>query len=148
MIPSFVGILLLVSNSHERYLLAMKPVVVEVTDTPVQRLQKERFNERLCGYQNWNRSMHQLHCREPPLLQGLRMLSPLVEAGASLSDKSEAKLVWAEIRVAIHWNMERYTKIRVGLGAESPQTLNLAKAARIDAEIELLRLKEVLTAKQ
>jgi hypothetical protein len=56
-------------------------------------------------------------------------------------DKREDRLKCYEMRVSYLKIVEKFIDKRVCDFQEPPQSLNLAKSARIDAEIELLRFK-------
>ena len=63
---------------------------------------------------------------------------------AELMDKPAEKVKCYESRVEAAKEIERFIRIRVEAGNEPPQMLPITKANRIDAEIDLLRLKERL----
>ncbi len=68
----------------------------------------------------------------------------LAENLAELFDKPADKIKCSEMRVEKLKELEKFIDTRVKTGTEPPQNLNVAKAVRIDAEIDLLKLKETL----
>jgi hypothetical protein len=122
-------------------LLDMKPFPVGDSDGPLLKLQKERFNARLeaarlnakavqAGAMNTN--------------QFNELLAVLASNAADVEPKPEGKVKWMELRVDVLKSQEAMARKRAEVGVENASASLLAKAARIDAEIDLLKLKESL----
>ena len=70
----------------------------------------------------------------------------LASNAADVEPKADAKVKWMELRVEVLKSQEAMARARVEAGAENASATLLAKAARLDAEIDLLKLKESLKA--
>jgi hypothetical protein len=116
----------------------MEPVVVEAADSPLLKLQKQRFNERLRGIQKWLRIDRIPNCDPLPLEPLLDLLSQLAADGAALEGTPAGRQRWYDFRVVAHRDLERLFQTLADLGTVRPQAVNLARAARIDAQIDLL----------
>jgi len=119
-----------------------KAVEADANDTPLRKLQKERARERATALALIRRSMEVGTWTQADFTHFIRLQSTLAENLAELMDKPADKVKCYEMRLDAANEFERVTKARVDVGAEPPQNLNLAKAARVDAEIDLLKLKE------
>ena len=122
-------------------ILEMKPVPPGESDTPLRKLQRERFNARLAAVQTQAKAV-QAGAAAPQDLAAL--VSQLVADGADLEAKPADRVKWLEMRVDALREYEKLAKTRGEVGGISPVLVNLAVAARADAEIDLLRLKESL----
>lgn len=122
-------------------LLELKPVPAAPTDPPIRKLQKERFNARLTAARIQLRAVESgttsLHDTVPLLVQ-------LALDRADLEERPENLEPWFQLRVDILKEQERLAQTQATSGAMLMADANLATAARADAEIELLRLKESL----
>jgi hypothetical protein len=117
---------------------AMKP---DDKDSPLRKLQKERARERadylaktaeVIRVGNWDTNYYQ---------QFLNTQAAFAENLAELMDKPADKVRCYEMRVEALKESEKFIAGLVNNGKSRPQELNLAKAARIDAEIDLLKLR-------
>ena len=144
MIDLILAILLTVTERPLNRIERMKPVAVEAADSPRRKLQKERYNERLAGVQKWLGSYGPGMCEQPPRLPLVDLLSQLGLDGAALEATPAGRVKQYEFRVAALRDMERLFEALIKIGVNRPQDLNYARAARIDAQIELIRLRDVL----
>jgi hypothetical protein len=122
----------------------MKPVAVEAADSPLRKLQKQRYNERLAGVQKWLGSYRQRNCERPPILPLVDLLSQLGLDGAALEATPAGRVKQYEFRAALLRDVESFIQGLLEVGQNRPQDLNYARAARIDAQIELIRLRDAL----
>jgi hypothetical protein len=118
--------------------LALKPLPADPADGTLRKLQKERFNTRLEVLRSLAKSV-EAGALKPEELTDL--VSQLTANGVDLEDKPEGKVKWAEMRLEFLRGLEHLAERRAG---DAPVEYYLAKAARIDAEIEVLKLKEAL----
>jgi hypothetical protein len=118
-----------------------KAVEADPKDAPIRKLQKERCYQRAVAvayvkeciaFGQWTPSYFQDY---------IKLQVTLAENLAELMDKPADKVKCYEMRVDATKEFEKFINTRVTTGNDPPQNLNLAKAARIDAEIELLKLK-------
>ncbi|HSQ58427.1 MAG TPA: hypothetical protein VLM40_22085 [Gemmata sp.] len=111
-------------------------------DSPVRKLQKERARERAAA----------LARMRLVLANGMapdNLLDEYVKAGATLAanlvelvEKPEDKAKCFEMRVDGLKEVEKRLDAMVKVGQEREYRLNLARAARLDAEIDLLKCRE------
>jgi len=119
-----------------------KAVEPDAKDTPLRKLQKERTRERAVAIALIKKVMETGSWAPAYFSDYIKLQVTLAENLAELMDKPEDRVKCYEMRVEALKEAERFTRIRVEAGNEVPQNLNIARAARIDAEIELLKLKE------
>ncbi len=122
-------------------ILGMKPVPPGESDTPLRKLQCERFNARLAAAQTQARAV-QAGAAAPQDLADVVM--QVVADGADMEAKPADRVMWLEMRVDALREYEKLAKVRGETGLVSPVLVNLAIAARADAEINLLLFKESL----
>jgi hypothetical protein len=67
---------------------------------------------------------------------------------AGLTTRPEEKLKCAEMRLEAAKEFEKFIAARVEVGSDPSQNQDFAKAFRLDAEIDLLKLKEALKDKK
>ena len=72
----------------------------------------------------------------------IKLHTALWENVAEVVDTPADKVKCYEKRLDAAKEFEAFTRVRVAAGNDPPQSLNIAKAARIDAEIDLLKLKD------
>jgi hypothetical protein len=128
--------------------LDLDPVIIGAlklrpNDSPLRKLQRERCRSRAVFMgiiknriefgNKWNPQDFSETLKAPDLLA-----SNLLE----LMEKSEDKLKCYELRLSFLKMMEQFTDNRVKVGSDPSQNGNIATAARIDAEIDLLRFKD------
>jgi hypothetical protein len=125
-----------------------KLVEPDEKDSEVLKLQKERARERaiyiaktqeVIKVGNWNHEWLGEYAKEQRTLW---------ENLSGLASKPEDKLKCAEMRVAAAKEFEKFITTRVEVGSDPSQNQEFAKAFRIDAEIDLLKLKEALKDKK
>ena len=129
-----------------------KLVEPDAKDSEVVKLQKERARERAIyvvktqellkvgdAKSFWNSAHFGEYSKEQRTLW---------ENLAGLVSKPEDKLKCAEMRVEGAKEFEKFIEKRVDAGLDPSQNQDFAKAARIDAEIDLLKLKEALKDKK
>ena len=122
-------------------LLDMKPFPVGDSDAPLLKLQKERFNARLEAARLYAQAVQ---AGAMNTQQFYELLAVLASNAVDVEPKPEQKVKWMELRVDVLRSQEAMARKRAEVGAENASASLLAKAARIDAEIDLLRLKESL----
>lgn len=132
--------------SDKDYLLKQDPFIVKAirsnsADTPLKKLQKERCSEALIALAKhqekiknggWDSSSFTLF---QELAESLS--SNLQEA----MDNEEDRIKGYEFVAKALKEFEEFTAERVRNGTETTQRFHIAKAARLDIEIELLKLK-------
>jgi hypothetical protein len=125
-----------------------KLIAPDVNDSPLLKLQKERARARALfvfkvdegmPISSWS-TRYITECAEERLV----LWENLEEVAQTPADK----LKCAEMRLEAAKGFEKYSSTRVEVGSDHSLTLNFAKAARIDAEINLLKLKETLKDKK
>jgi hypothetical protein len=120
-------------------LLDIKPFPVGDSDAPLLKLQKERFNARL------EAARLQLQAVRAGALNTQQfndLLTMLATNAVEVERKPEDKVRWLQMRVDVLKSQEAIARKRTEAGVENASATLLAKAARIDAEIDLLKLKE------
>jgi hypothetical protein len=134
--------------------LALDPFIEKLVepnakDSELIKLQKDRARERAL-YIEKNRLVMNVTGTWSAIYFGAYMqeLRSLWENLAELTTDPDQKLKCAEGRVEFAKEFEEYIKVRVRAGADPTQNLNAAKAARIDAEVDLLKLKQSLKEKK
>lgn len=114
------------------------------TDTPLRKLQKERVRQRAEYVARVREVMKVGRYNATEFVEYQKVQAVLAENLAELKDAAADKIKCYEMRVAALEEAERFIATRVSGGASFPQHLNLVKAARIDAEIDLVKLKDSL----
>jgi hypothetical protein len=118
---------------------AIKP---DPKDPPLRKLQKERCRERatavamireVIGIGNYNPDYFNDY---------VKLQTTLWENVAELTNTAADRVKCYELRFEAVKSLEESVRTRVAAGTEPPQSLNIARAARIDAEIDLLKLKD------
>jgi hypothetical protein len=120
-------------------LLAAKPFPVGSDDTPLVTLQKERFNTRLEVAKIQARA-YRAGALSPQDFNGL--LAVLASNGADVEAKPADKLRWLELRVGVLRGQEELAQKQAKAGPLNAADYLQAKAARLDAEIDLFKMKE------
>ena len=116
---------------------AVKP---DPADTPLRKLQKDRARERAAAADRLQAVIAVGRWEATTLDDYVKVRLALAENLAELLDKAEDRVKCYEMRVEALREMEKVVASLVENGREAPQKLNLARAARMDAEIDLLRL--------
>ena len=122
-------------------LLDMKPFPVADSDAPLLKLQKERFNARLEAARLQAQAVRAGSFNTQQLND---LLAVLASNAVDVAEKPDDKVRWMEMRVEVLRSQEAIARKRAEAGAENAAASLLAKAARIDAEIDLLKLKDSL----
>jgi hypothetical protein len=120
---------------------AVKP---DDKDTPLKKLQKERVRERAIALERLNECIQVGKWNSNYFLEQTKLQIALAENLAELLDKPADKVKCYEMRLASAKEFEKFIAKRVEVGSDPAQNLNIATAARADAEIELTKLKETL----
>jgi hypothetical protein len=116
----------------------------EPSDSPLRKLQKERCRQRAIALAKYQTLMEIGKSDPSDNAEKLRVSTALAENLLDVFDKPADKLKCYEMRVDALKGMEKFAAQRVEMGTEPSQSLNIAKAARIDAEIELLKFQSSL----
>lgn len=117
------------------------PSELDPADTPLRKLQRERFDSRSIALAKIE-TLIQIGRWAPQDFSSLmRLQTTLTENLAELMDKPAEKVQCYEMRLKTAKEFEQFIKTRVEAGTDPPQNLNVARAARIDTEIALLKLK-------
>ena len=122
-------------------ILDLKPVAVGPSDTPLRKLQKERYNARLDALRSRARAVQVGAAASGELT---RLVVVLAENAADLEDQPEDRVKWFQIRVDVLREQEKLSRQRAEASGAFPGEASLATAARADAEIDLLLLKDFL----
>ena len=120
-------------------LLDLKPTVVAPADTPLRKLQKERYNARLDALRFQARAVQVGAAARGELTQ---LIMVLAENAADLEDQPGDRVKWFQIRVDALKEQEKLTRQRAEASGTFPGESGLATAARADAEIDLLLLRD------
>jgi hypothetical protein len=123
-----------------------KLVEPEASDSAVLKLQKERVRERAIYLAKMQEVIKSGIWTAANFGDYIKEQRTFWEQLPGLASKPEDKLKCAEMRVEATKEFEKFIGIRVNEAGEPMQALNFAKAARLDAEIDLLKLKEALKA--
>ena len=138
MLHLVLSLLLLVADPFN-WIHAMKPVQIDPADSAVRKMMKERFNERLVAVQKTERFLLiNVSDAGPSREQMLYVqLPPFIAAGVALEEQPADRVKWFELHLATMRELERVIRIRFEGGYLPRQSLYIAKADRIDAEIDL-----------
>ncbi|HSQ54381.1 MAG TPA: hypothetical protein VLM40_01445 [Gemmata sp.] len=137
MIGCILSILLAVpANPYDR-ITKLKPVANDAADSALRKLQKELVNERIIAIQqtHTDREWEGPHLHWRRLFEQVR---PFTEAGIALEGTPEARARWYELRVACARETERVAAGYIDAGSVRPPVIHLIRAARIDAQTDLL----------
>ena len=116
-------------------------------DPQVVKLKKERAGARSMYFARTDAMNRTRGCWQADVYEYVEEQRALWANLAELAVLREEKLQCAEMRVAAAKQFEIFIILRVVVGSEPPRNINVVKAARIDAEIDLLKLKEGLSDK-
>jgi hypothetical protein len=117
---------------------AVKP---DPKDTPLRKLQKERCIARAAAVDKMKEIMDVGTFGPEFYRDYIKLRITLGENLGELADKPADKVKCYELRLDAAREFEVYIFKRIGAGNEPIGSLNIAKASRIDAEIDLLKLK-------
>ena len=124
--------------------LMEKLVAPNPKDSELLKIQKERALERAIYFEKskmvidagrWNANFFGDYIKEVRLLW---------ENLAELTTRPEDKVKCYEMRLEAAKEFEKFIRSRVEVGSDPSQYLNVAKAARLDAEVDLIKLKEAV----
>jgi hypothetical protein len=124
-----------------------KLIKPDANDTALLKLQKERVHTRAIHIAKWKEVLPIWSIPLPPD-EMIQTQDTLWENLAELAVTPEDKIKCAEMHFADAKWFEHLVAERVEVGTEHPKVLNKAKARRLDAEIDLLKLKESLKDKK
>jgi hypothetical protein len=117
-------------------------------DSALLKLQKERARHRALYIEiNDDIRFLGISC-VPDFTNYVEAQRTLWENLAELAVTPEDKLKCAGLRIVAAKEFERFVAMRVEVGSDPAKNLSEAKAARIGAEIDLLKLKETLKDKK
>lgn len=110
-------------------------------DSPLRKLQKERCRERATAVARI-KEIIEIGNYSPDFYSNYGKLQmTLWENLAEVMDQPADRVKCYELRLDVLKEIERLTAIRVMAGNDPPQMLPIARANRIDAEIDLLKVK-------
>jgi hypothetical protein len=110
-------------------------------DSPLRKLQKDRCRE-LSSYIAKIETLIEIGKWNPQdFSEYLKICASLSESLLEIVDIPKDKLKCLELCVEILRVGEKFTETRVAVGSDPSQNLNVARAARINAEILVLKLK-------
>jgi hypothetical protein len=121
-----------------------KAVEPDAKDSPIRKLQKERVCDRALAVALTRQVIQSGRWQPSDFADYSKLQGTLAENLAELMDRPADKVRCYEMRLDAAREFERLAKTRVDAGAEPPQNYHLAKAGRIDAEIDLMKLKDAL----
>lgn len=111
-------------------------------DSPLRKLQKERVRERALALDALRRQTEIGRVDGNTFADITRLQSTIAENLAEMMDAPADRIKCFEMRLDALRAYEKLTKERVAAGTEPERVMRLATAARIDAEIDLLKLKD------
>jgi hypothetical protein len=121
--------------------LIAKAIEADPNDSLLRKLQKERCRERAHAIAQIT-GVIQIGAWNPTYYTDyIRLQMTFWENLAELADTPANKVKYYERRIDAAKEIEQFFTVRVNAGNEPPHTLSLARATRIDAEIDLLKLK-------
>jgi hypothetical protein len=120
---------------------AIKP---DAADSPLRKLQKERCRERAIALATIKRVIEAGNYSPSYYHDYAALQMTFWQNLAELMDKPADRVKCYELRVDAAKELERFTSVRVEAGNDPPQALPIARANRLDAEIDLIKLKERL----
>ena len=118
---------------------AIKPAL---TDSPLRKLQKDRVRERVEAVKRFQAALEVGRWDARTFGEYVELQSTLGSNLSDLFDKPEEKVKCYEMRLEAMMEFEKYIEANVKAGNLRSQDSNPARAARIDAEIDLLKFKE------
>ncbi len=125
-------------------IIEMKEAPADAADNPLRVLQKERFNARLHVAQSAARAVQ---ASVAPVTELVGPVNILALNGADLEDRVEGRVKWLQLRVDVLKEAEQDTQLKQKGPAMSLSEINIIRANRADAEIDLLLLNESMKKK-
>jgi hypothetical protein len=130
----------------EAFVLKLEPFIVaaikpDPNDTPLRKLQKERCRERAIALAKIRDAIAVGKWDPRDFEESLSVPVVLTENLLEHIEKPADQLKCHELRLDFLKYIEKVMDTRVLIGIEAPQTRDIAKAARIAAEIDLLKFK-------
>jgi hypothetical protein len=119
---------------------AVKPAAADAKDSAGRKLQKEAYNTRLAQVQALVKQRDQGVIGRAEVGLAVRRLA---YAEAELFPDPAAGVRWLDLWVEIVTDLERLSERAVKAGAGSEEEYLLVQVARLNAQIEVLRLKEL-----
>jgi hypothetical protein len=110
-------------------------------DTAQKRLQKERCTEQLIALGTIQELMTLEKWNTESLSAALKIPTALSKNLLELIDDPKDRIRCYEMRVRALKHLEDFVEKRVLVGSDPGQKLNIIKAARMDAEIDLLKFR-------
>lgn len=144
--PAFLALALLIAQPAPKeddpfIANAIKPASA---DSPLRKLQKERCRERAIALATIKKVLEVGNYSSSFYHDYVTLQMTFWANLAELMDKPADQVKCFESRVEAAKEIERFMSVRVNSGNEPPQILHLARANRLDSEIDLLKLKERL----
>jgi hypothetical protein len=135
-------------DSHRAAAIKEYGLEPNACDTPLRKLQKERCIDRAMALAIMRDSIAIGGWNSTDLNDHIKLHNTLADNLAELSDKPADWVKWYEMRVAKLKEVEKFMQTRSEVGSDAPQLVYIAIAARKDAEIALLKLKESIKGEQ
>lgn len=123
----------------------LKPVPAASEDSPLRKLQKERFNARLGAAKI---QLSAVRAGAGSRLDMTALVDRLAVNGADLEDKLADRVKWLQLRLDALREQEKMAKAQANNGRLLEMDAFLITAARADAEIDLLLLTDILKVKK
>ena len=123
----------------------LKPVPEAATDSPLRKLQKERFNARLGVVKL---QLASVRAGAGPRLDLTVQVDRMAVNGADLEEKPADRVKWLQLRLDALREQEKLAKAQADNGRIFERDALQITAARADAEIDLLLLTEMLKEKK
>lgn len=118
---------------------AMKP---KPKDSPLLKLQRERCRQRAIALATIKKDIQVGKWNPEDFPEVLKLPVAFSKNLADLMEKDEDKIRCYESRLEFLKEIEHFTDVRVMVGSDPSMNRDLTKAVRIDAEIDLLKLKK------
>jgi hypothetical protein len=117
---------------------AIKP---DPNDSPLRKLQKERCREQAIYLKKVKELIAIGRFNAQDYTDYINYSASVVENVLELVGKTTDKLKCLELQVELAKISEKFTETRVAVGSDPSHVLNFARAARMDAEIRVLKYK-------
>jgi hypothetical protein len=141
MLALVLSILQTVPINPFNLIATFKPVAIEAADSPLRKLQKECYNARLVAIQKTQAESPRIGLADDRPQKWRRLfdqIGPFADSGAILEPTRAGREKWYELRVAGSREAEWTAAVYIDGGREPPQIAHLMRAARMDAQIDLL----------
>lgn len=131
----------------------LDPVIVNAikpdpTDSPLRKLQKERCREKAHYFDKVTMLIELGRWNPQDFEEYLKTAATLADNLMELVDKPTDKLKCLELRLAFAKSFEKFAETRATVGTDPPQNIYIARSARLEAEIQILKLKAEIEKSQ